>query len=198
MIDTQPPPTTDLARATLDVLIIVVLIALTIWILRPFLGALVWALMIVVATWPVMRRLQAWLWGSRKLAVVAMTGALLLVLVLPLALAVGTIAANAGQIVEWATRLQSFTMPPPPEWLGTLPLVGPQALKAWQKIAASRLADVAAAATPYAATGILWMAGTMRGIGLLFVQFLLTIGMAAVMYTTGERLADGLLRFGRH
>jgi len=118
--------------------------------------------------------------------------------VLPLALAVGTIAANAGQIVEWATRLQSFTMPPPPEWLGTLPLVGPQALKAWQKIAASRLADVAAAATPYAATGILWMAGTMRGIGLLFVQFLLTIGMAAVMYTTGERLADGLLRFGRH
>jgi predicted PurR-regulated permease PerM len=198
MIDTQPPPTTDLARATLGVLIIVVLIALTIWILRPFLGALVWALMIVVATWPVMRRLQAWLWGSRKLAVVAMTGALLLVLVLPLALAVGTIAANAGQIVEWATRLQSFTMPPPPEWLGTLPLVGPQALKAWQKIAASRLADVAAAATPYAATGILWMAGTMRGIGLLFVQFLLTIGMAAVMYTTGERLADGLLRFGRH
>ena len=37
--------------------------------------------MIVVATWPVMRRLQVWLWGSRTLAVTAMTAVWLLVLV---------------------------------------------------------------------------------------------------------------------
>ena len=190
-------PPTDLPRATLGVLIIVVLIALTIWILRPFLGAIVWALMIVVATWPVMRQLQAWLWGSRKLAVVAMTGALLLLLVLPLSLAIGTIVSNAGEIVDWAATLPSFTMPAPPEWLGTLPLVGTQAVEAWQKIAASRLADVASAAAPYAATAILWMASTMRGVGWLLLQFLLTLGIAAVMYAKGERAADGLLRFGR-
>jgi hypothetical protein len=62
-------PRPDLPRATLGVLFIVVLLALTVWILRPFLGAIVWASMIVVATWPVMRQLQAWLWGSRMLAV---------------------------------------------------------------------------------------------------------------------------------
>jgi len=171
---------------------------LTIWILRPFLGAMVWALMIVVATWPVMRRLQGWLWGSRKLAVAAMIGALLLVLVLPLSLAVGTIVANAGAIVAWATTLRSFTMPAPPAWLGTLPLVGTQAMEAWQKIAAGGLTDVATAAAPYAATAILWMADTMRGVGWLLVQFLLTVAIAAVMYAQGERAADGLLRFGRH
>jgi len=192
---TLPPP--DLPGATLGVLIIVVLIALTIWILRPFLAAIVWALMIVVATWPVMRQLQAWLWGNRKLAVVAMSGALLLLVVLPLSLAVGTIVANANAIVEWATTLRSFTLPAPPAWLGTLPLIGTQAVDAWQKIAASRPADVASAATPYAATAILWMAGTMRGVGLLLVQFLLTLALAAVMYAKGERAADGLLRFGR-
>ena len=90
------------------------LIALTIWILRPFLGAMVWALMIVVATWPVMRRLQAWLWGIRPLAVAAMIGLLLLVLVLPLSLAIGTIVSNAGAMADWAATLQSFIMPPPP------------------------------------------------------------------------------------
>jgi predicted PurR-regulated permease PerM len=191
-------PQADLPRATLGVLIIVVLIAMTIWILRPFLGAIIWASMIVVATWPLMRQLQAWLWGSRKLAVAAMTGALLLVLVLPLSLAVGTIVSNAGEIVEWATRLSSFTMPAPPVWLGTLPVVGTQAVEAWQRLAASRLADLVAAATPYAATAILWMAGTMRGVGWLLVQFLLTLGIAAIMFAKGERLAEGLLRFGRH
>ena len=69
---------------------------------------------------------------------------------------------------------------------------------AWQKIAASRLADVAAAAAPYAATAILWAASTMHGVGWLLVQFLLTLAIAAVMYAKGERAADGLLRFGRH
>ena len=41
-------PPTDLPRATLGVLIIVTLIALTIWILRPFLGAIIWASMISI------------------------------------------------------------------------------------------------------------------------------------------------------
>ena len=198
MTDTQATsPSTDLPRATLGVLMIVALIALTLWILRPFLGAIVWALMIVVATWPVMRQLQAWLWGSRKLAVAAMTGALLLLLVLPSLLAIGTIVSNANQIVAWATSLQSFTLPAPPGWLGTLPLVGTRAVETWQKIAASRAADVAAAAAPYAATAVLWVAGMTRGAGLLFVQFVLTIAIAAVMYATGERGADALLRLGR-
>ena len=199
MTDTlaTPPPQTDLPGATLGVLIIVTLIALTIWILRPFLAAIVWALMIVVATWPVMSRLQAWLWGRRTLAVAAMIGALLLLLVLPLSLAIGTIVANTNVIVEWASTLRSFTLPPPPAWLGSLPLVGTQAVEAWQKIAASRPADVASAATPYAAAAILWMAGTMRGVGLLLVQFLLTLALAAVMFANGERAAEGLLRFGR-
>ena len=190
-------PSTDLPRATLSVLIIVVLIALTLWILRPFLGAIIWASMIVVSTWPVMRQLQVWLWGSRKLAVATMTGALLLVLVLPLSLAIGAIVSNAGEIIDWAARLRSFPIPGPPAWLGTLPVVGGPAVEAWQKIAASRLADVASAAAPYAATAILWTASTLRGVGWLLVQFLLTLAIAAVMYAKGERAADGALRFGR-
>ena len=191
------PPATDLPRAILGALIIVVLIALSIWILRPFLGALVWALMIVVATWPVMRRLQAWLWGIRQLAVIVMIGGLLLVLVLPLSIAVGTIVSNAGQIVDWAARLRSFTMPPPPEWLGTLPIVGTQAVQAWQRIATSRLADVASTAAPYVAATLVWAASAIGSAGWLLVQFLLTLAIAAVMYAKGERAADALLRFGR-
>ena len=195
MTDTPATLPPDLPRATFGVLLIVALIALTIWILRPFLGAIVWALMIVVATWPAMRRLQSWLWGSRMLAVAAITGALLLLLIVPLSIAIGTIVSSAGEMAEWVVTLRSWTMPPPPEWLRSLPIVGMWAVDAWQKIAASRLADVAAAATPYAATAILWTASTMEGAGLLFVQFLLTLAITAVMYAKGERAADGMLRF---
>ena len=199
MTDTQVMlPRPDLPRATLGILFMVALIASTVWILRPFLAAIIWASMIVVATWPVLRPLQAWLWGSRNLAVAAITATWLLVLVLPLALATGTIVSNAGEIVEWAARVRSFTMPPPPEWLGTLPMVGRQAVEAWNRIAASPLRDLASAAAPYATTAVAWMAGTLGSLGWLLLQFLLTLAIAAVMYAKGENAADGLRRFGRH
>ena len=55
----------DITRGVLAVLFIVTLIGSSIWILRPFIGAIVWAATIVVATWPLMISLQAWLWGKR-------------------------------------------------------------------------------------------------------------------------------------
>ena len=188
----------DVPRATLGVLLIVTLLASTVWILRPFLGAIIWAAMIVVATWPLMRRLEGWLWDSRKLAVAAMTTVWLLVLVLPLSAAIGTIVSNAGEIMAWAASWQSFTMPPPPEWLSTLPLVGTKAVELWRRIAASPIGDLASAAAPYAASGVTWTMGTLASLGGLLVQFVLTLAIAAVMYAKGEYAADGVIHFGRH
>jgi len=80
------------------VLFVGTLITASVWILWPFLLSLIWAIMIVVATWPLMLRMQKWLWGKRGLAVAAMTLVLLLVFFVPLLLAVGTIVENADRI----------------------------------------------------------------------------------------------------
>ena len=44
----------DLTRDTLAVVFLFAMIAASVWILLPFLGAVVWATMIVVATWPML------------------------------------------------------------------------------------------------------------------------------------------------
>src|SRR3954471_16389039 len=93
----------DLARATLSVFTIGLLVVACLWILRPFLGAIVWATMIVVATWPTLLSLQARLGGRRWLAIVIMTVAMLLVLLLPLVLAVSAIFQHADTMIAWAT-----------------------------------------------------------------------------------------------
>ena len=59
----------DLTRDTLAVVFLFALIAASVWILWPFLAAVVWAIMIVVATWPILLILQRWLLGRRWLAV---------------------------------------------------------------------------------------------------------------------------------
>ena len=52
-------PERELTRTLLGVIFLGALIVASFWILRPFLAAAIWAVMIVVATWPVMLWLQA-------------------------------------------------------------------------------------------------------------------------------------------
>src|SRR5829696_1847173 len=122
----------DLTRTTLAVLFIGGLIAVSFWIVWPFLPAVVWGAMIVIATWPIMLRIQAQLWDRRALAVTVMVAALLLMLVLPLSLAVISIISNADEIATWARSLASIKVPPPPEWLGRYPIIGEPVIRTWE------------------------------------------------------------------
>ena len=69
----------DLTRTTLAIICILGLIGLSLWVLRPFLAAAVWATMIVVATWPLLISLQERLGIRRAPAVAVMTLGMLLV-----------------------------------------------------------------------------------------------------------------------
>jgi predicted PurR-regulated permease PerM len=188
----------DLARTTLGVLLIGALIAASFWILRPFLPAIVWATMIVVFTWHFMLRIQHWLWNRRSLAVAVMTLALLIILILPFSLAATTIISNTETVAHWVQSFSSFTLPPMPEWLPKLPLIGSWASSTWTRVVvASHLDDLPAKLAPYAGTVIRFLIGGAGGIGLMFLQFLLTIAFAAIMYAYGERAAEAVIRLGR-
>ena len=91
-------PQRDLTGLLLGIVFIGALIVAAFWILRPFLAATIWALTIVVVTWPLLLRMQARLWRSRALAITVMMVILLLLFVVPLTLAIGTIVANADEI----------------------------------------------------------------------------------------------------
>jgi predicted PurR-regulated permease PerM len=111
----QPPPSQDLTRITLAVVFIGLMIVASLWILRPFAAATVWAVMVVVATWQMMLAVQRRLGGRRWAAVVVMTLAMLLVLVVPLVLAVVTIVDHVDDIAGWSksVRLVQIGRDPP-------------------------------------------------------------------------------------
>jgi len=186
----------DLARILLVVLFLGGLIAASFWILRPFLGAIIWAVMIVVSTWPLMLAAQRRLGGRRWAAVTVMSLVLLLILVVPLSLAIGTIVANVDNIVDWAKRLSEFKLGAPPSWLAGLPLVGERAVTLWQDVAAQGAEGVSARIAPYTRALVAWFVAEMGSFGALFIQFLLTVIAAAVLYARGEEAADWVLRFG--
>lgn len=187
----------DITRVVLAVLFIVALIGSSIWILRPFLGAIVWATTIVVATWPIMISVQTWLWGKRVLAVTVMTLLLLCILVVPLTFAIGTIVSNVDDIVEWAKSLAAFKTPSPPQWVADLPYIGTRVVELWERVAAVGIQEATVRAAPYAGIFIKWFVAQLGNIGVLLIEFLLTVILAGAMYANGELATQRLIRFGR-
>ncbi len=187
----------DLARTTFQLLTLGALIATSFWIVRPFLVALAWAAMIVVATWPLLVHAQGWLGGKRSFAVAVMTTALLLILVVPLYFGIDTIVENTERIQGWAQSLATLTVPQPPAWVQTLPVVGSKLAGRWEQLAAVRTEEVAAHISPYAQKLVVWFVGAVGGIGLLLVQFLLTVIIAAILYANGETTARAADRFAQ-
>ena len=192
----QPPPAgRDIARITLSVLFIGFLIVASLWVLRPFLAALLWATTIGVATWPMMLATEVRVGGRRWAAVAIMTVAMLLLLVIPLSYVVFTIVENSGTIIAFAQNLATFTVPPPPAWVANLPLVGRNLAEQWTTLAAASRDELALLAAPYARSFVQWFAGRAGGAGLTLLHLLLTIVITAILYTNGEIAATGVRRF---
>ena len=189
-------PRPHLAEATIGVLVVVAMLAASLWILRPFIGPLIWAAMVVVATWPVMRALQARFGGRRWPAVTLMTLLLLLLFVVPLTVAIVTIVRNADLLIGWARAAAAFRMEAPPPWLVGLPVVGEWLAELWQQLVDAGIDGVFERVAPYAGNATRWFVAEVGGVGVLLLQFMLTVALAAVLYANGEAWALMLRRLG--
>lgn len=189
------PMQRDLVRTILEVLVIAALVIASLWFLSPFLPAIVWATMIVVATWPLFLGLEARLWRRRGLAVTLMTLAILLVLFVPLSLAIGALVENADSAVAFGKRIAQEGLPPPPKSVETLPWVGDYLARAWRGVLDLGLADLWKRLAPYLGEVAKWLAARAGGLGLVAVHLLLTAVIAAILYARGEAAAQLATRF---
>jgi predicted PurR-regulated permease PerM len=190
-------PRRDLVTSTLGVVFLGGLIYVTFLILQPMMTAIIWATLIVVATWPVLLKIQARLGNSRSWATAAMTGLLLLLMVVPLTMVVVTLARHSVQILERVQSIPDFRLPPLPAKAANIPVLGDLIASGWERLQDSGINDVLVKLQPYAGVIARWTAAQFADIGVLLVQFLLTVIIAGIMYATGETAADAVRRFGR-
>ena len=188
-------PPRELVRSTLGVLVIGALIVASFWVMRPFVASTIWATMIVVATWPVLKWFEARLWRRRSLAVLMMTLLLLLLLVVPLMLAVVTIVGHVDEITAKASALANYEVPPPPTWVKGLPFIGANVAQLWEQAMLAGAKGLIVKLAPYADDVAKWFVSQAGSVGSVFVQFLLTVAISAVMYAGGETAARAARRF---
>src|SRR5262249_24544105 len=171
--DPAPPVARgELTRVVLSVLLIAMLIAASFWVLRPFLLSVIWGAMIVVATWPLMLKVQA-IVRRRGLAVSVMTVAMLLIFVVPLILAVQAVVGNIDTITRFLRALPEWTIPLPPDWVSGIPLVGAKIAETWTEVAAAGVTDLAGRLRPFMEDAAEWGAGAFGRLGLFTDELLL-------------------------
>lgn len=188
-------PQSDIARVLLIIFILSLLISSSLYIMRPFLPALIWAMMIVVATWPLMLGLQKRVGGRRGRATALMLVGLLIVIALPLCGAVVAIAAHADSITEQAKALSHYRPAPPPAWLHNVPIMGERIASEWQRLAHTGVEALWESVAPYADTGAKWLLSRATAAGGIIVHLLLTLIICGVLYTHGEAAAGAMRRF---
>lgn len=189
-------PTRDLTHTILLILAIGLLIAASFWILLPFLPSILWASLIVIAAWPLLERLESHC-KKRWIAVALMTMGLLLVILVPVTLAVITIIENADRIAAQARSLVDFSLAGPPAWIERIPFAGERLAARWHEFASLSPDERSARVIPHVKNTVTWFMGQAGDIGMMIVQFLLTIIIAAILFAQGEKVESGVRIFAR-
>ena len=195
MNEMTPRQPVDIARI---LFVIVILSALTIgslYILRPFIPGLIWATTIVVATWPVMLAVQRRVGNRRWIATGVMLIILLLVIALPLYEAISTLALHASDIMGTIKILPSYALPPPPGWVGEIPLAGQRVAHEWQTLSDAGPGGLLAKLEPYLTIVARWMLGHAAAVGVFVIHMFVTIIIAGILYSQGEAAGRVVTRF---
>ena len=163
-------------------------------VLRPFVTALLWAVVLWIATAPIHQQVLAWVRQRRTIAALVMSLGAALVLLLPLVI-VGFSVADSAREFAVATR-NWLTQGPPqvPVWFERIPLVGTHIATQWNELLgdSERLAQEA---QRFIATATAWLLTGGLALGRGVTELALSILISFFLFRDGVALR-GRLRAG--
>jgi predicted PurR-regulated permease PerM len=170
------------------------LVFICIRIVSPFIGPMLWGVIIAVATWHPYRKLSRLLGDRRILASIIVSLVLLVVLVVPIFLLVDSLAEGVRDVAALMRDLTSIKLPPPPAWVRNLPVIGVTLDDQWREA----MVDLPASLQqlqPYIGTAAGYSLSIGAGLFTAMIEFLVAIVFATILLVTGEAGVQVLRRF---
>jgi predicted PurR-regulated permease PerM len=110
---------------------VILLGVLCLLVLRPFISAMLWALILCFTTWPLFLRLEEFLSGRRTLSAIIATLFLTVVIAVPVAILGATLAENVSSLFSASQKLIREGPPSPPDWVARVPMIGGRIIAYW-------------------------------------------------------------------
>jgi len=160
-------------------------------VLRPFISAILWAAILCFATWPLYEMFRRWLGGRHTLAAALTTAVLALVLIIPFVVVGLTFTDTIHSGLQWLDKKTEGGVPPPPAWVGSIPLIGGRITESWQgyvEDAESTIEDW----KPWLKESGRWLLGHSVDLAKGLMHLVLSVLIAFFFYRDGEGLVAQL------
>jgi predicted PurR-regulated permease PerM len=156
-------------------------------VLLPFVTALLWAVVLWIATAPIHQQVLDWVHQRKTIAALVMSLGAALVLLLPIVIVGFSVADSASEFAVATRNWLSQGPPRPPAWVERIPMVGSHVAAQWNALAADsgRLAQEAQRFIG-SATGYLLSGGLALGRGV--TELALSILISFFLYRDGVTL----------
>lgn len=162
-----------------------------VWVLMPFVAALLFAVILCLTTWPVFAWIEARVGGRATLASLLTTLLLAAAVLLPMSYLAATVADAVTQLLAilraWFTEGEAG----PPGWLASLPLVGEHIAAYWRKVAGSQEELTQLGKQLFEPTRKLLL-GAVSLVGQGLLELTLVVFIAFFFYRDGRALAGRL------
>ena len=169
------------------------LLGACLWVMAPFISALLWGAILAYASWPLMRVLTRWLKGRESLAAGILTLCWMLLVVLPLVWLGFNLADHIRDAINFVRDVQVDGLPEAPTWLGSIPLVGERLLGIWNTIDQQGAAFMASI-KPYLGQVGNWLLARSAQVGSGLLELTLSLVFVFFFYRDGPRLEAFTLR----
>jgi predicted PurR-regulated permease PerM len=174
---------------------VVALIAIgAVWVLAPFLAALLFAAILCLTTWPLFVWIETRVKGRTTLAALLATLLLALTVLLPMSYLAATIAGGVSQFNTLVREWFAAGDWSPPDWLSALPWVGDHLDAYWRKLAGSQ-EDLTRLGQQLFEPARKVLVATVGLIGQGLLELTLVVFIAFFFYRDGRALAAQLAHF---
>jgi predicted PurR-regulated permease PerM len=158
-------------------------------VLQPFITALLFAVVIVVSTWPLYLRLREALRQRSTLAALVMSLLFAAIVITPVVLLAVGLAKNTPELVNTVKAWLAAGPSGPPSWLKTLPVVGNQIDAYWHRLTESR-EEMAAFLKQFLEPAQRLLLAVGKGLGQGLLQLSLAVFVAFFLYRDGDALRE--------
>ena len=174
-------------------ILLLTLLGAALWVMAPFISALLWGAILAFASWPLMRLLTRVLSGRETLAASLLTTAWILIVALPLVWLGFNLADHIRDATAFVRDIQVDGLPDAPSWVANMPFIGERLVHWWESLDQQGAALIASIKPHLGQVGN-WLLLRSAQIGSGVLELTLSLVFVFFFYRDGPRLSAFVLR----
>lgn len=183
----------DIIKLLFSIIFIFIILLGSYWIIKPFILSFSWASIVVIVTWPLIKKLQYLCYGVRSLAIIIMIIILILLFIIPIIFLINTVITNSTSFIQWIifnrTKILELS------WLNDIPIIGKKIYINYHCIIKNEYFALISKLRPYIGKTTGFVFSQASYFGKFMIHIILMLLFSILLYSNGKKIGKGIRNF---